>query len=110
MLLLYQANNGLNIFGVKQPSTLRTTGYFKGNPLGGGGSKGCKALWPVIHYPCPSAGMVRIITDKDEPPLIPMNTFATPNDVVVRVYILKGLQLMPLDVDGMFFKNKGKEG
>jgi len=84
-LQLGQTNNGVDVFGKKRSSTLRDTGFFK--------------------------GVVRVITDPTVPPALPMEMFAKENPVVIRLYVLRGTSLTPMDMDTAFGgKARGKEG
>ena len=54
---------------------------------------------------------MRVITDPNEPPALPMKLFAEENPVVVRLYVLRGKGLTPMDMDNGFGgTSRGKEG
>jgi len=82
---LGQTNNGVDVFGKKKASTLRDTGFFK--------------------------GLVRVITDPSIPPALPLDKFSGSNPIVVRLYVLRGNSLTPMDMDTAFGGTaRGKEG
>lgn len=45
-------------------------------------------------------GLVRLLKNKDEPPKFDQSEFLKPKDVFVRLYVLRGVKLMPKDDDG----------